>query len=150
MDDEILGGETVGERTGMPAAADRRLYAERLRYLVAGEDGWPTVGVGVALGLLDVVTAAAPRAPRTVPDAVRALADFVDVPRCRLVDAWDAARGRHYVDCTACRFGSRAEALPDGHPMATLARELWRTGAAEACLRGPVCGAEVEHGWPGV
>lgn len=73
-----------------------------------GEDGWPTEGVGVALGLLDVVTAAAPRAPRTVPDAVRALADLVDVPRCRLVDRWDAARGRHYVDCTACRFGSRA------------------------------------------
>lgn len=113
--------------------------------LVAGEDGWPTEGVGVALGLLDVVTAAAPRAPRTVPDAVRALADLVDVPRCRLVDAWDATRGRHYVDCTVCRFGSRAEGLPDGHPMATLSRELWRTGAAEACQRCPVCGAEVER-----
>lgn len=88
---------------------------------------------------------AAPRAPRTVPDAVRALADLVDVPRCRLVDRWDAARGRHYVDCTACRFGSRAEGLPEGHPMATLSRELWRTGAAEACRRCPVCGAEVER-----
>lgn len=41
MDDEILGGMTVSERTDAPAAADRRLYAERLRYLVAGEDGWP-------------------------------------------------------------------------------------------------------------
>lgn len=145
MDDEILGGMTVSERTGMPTAADRRLLAERLRYLVAGEDGWPTEGVGVALGLLDVVTAAAPRPPRGVPDAVGALADLVDVPRCRLVDRWDAARGRHYVDCTACRFGSRAEGLPEGHPMATLSRELWRTGAAEACLRCPVCGAEVER-----
>ena len=51
MDDEILGGKTVGGRTGMPTAADRRLLAERLRYLVAGEDGWPTEGVGVALVL---------------------------------------------------------------------------------------------------
>lgn len=42
MDDESLEGKTVSKRTGMPAAADRRLYAERLRYLVAGEDGWPT------------------------------------------------------------------------------------------------------------
>lgn len=100
----------------------------------------------MALGLLSVVTDAAPRPPRTVPDAVRALADLVDVPRCRLVDRWDAARGRHYVDCTACRFGSRAEGLPDGHPMATLSRELWGTGAAEACQRCPVCGAEVERG----
>ena len=69
-----------------------------------------------------------------------------DFGACRLVDAWDAARGRHYVDCTACRFGSRAEGLPEGHPMATLSRELWRTGAAEACQRCPVCGAEVQHG----
>lgn len=39
MDDEILGGKAVSERTGVPTAADRRLLAERLRYLVAGEDG---------------------------------------------------------------------------------------------------------------
>lgn len=51
MDDEILGGENVSERTGVPAAADRRLLAERLRYLVAGEDGWPTEGVAAALEL---------------------------------------------------------------------------------------------------
>lgn len=52
MDDEILGGKTVSERTGVPAAADRRLLAERLRYLVAGETGRTPGAIVTRLGHL--------------------------------------------------------------------------------------------------
>ena len=52
------------------------------------------------------------------------LADLIDRPTCELVEVWDDERMKHYLDCTACRFGRLAIELDDEGKLFN-SRALW-------------------------
>lgn len=70
------------------------------------------------------------------------LADLIDRPTCKLVEAWDGEREQHYLDCTACHFGRRAIEQDDAGGWYN-ARELWRNVEYDDLTHCPYCGAEV-------
>lgn len=72
------------------------------------------------------------------------LADLIDRPTCKLVEAWDGEREQHYLDCTACHFGRRAIEQDDAGVRYN-ARELWRNVEYADLAYCPYCGAEVER-----
>lgn len=70
------------------------------------------------------------------------LADLIDRPTCKLVEAWDGEREQHYLDCTACHFGRRAIEQDDAGVWYN-ARELWVNVEYDDLTYCPYCGAEV-------
>ena len=70
------------------------------------------------------------------------LADLIDRPTCKLVEAWDGEREQHYLDCTACHFGRRAIEQDDAGGWYN-ARELWCNVEYDDLPHCPYCGAEV-------
>ena len=70
------------------------------------------------------------------------LADLIDRPTCKLVEAWDGEREQHYLDCTACHFGRRAIEQDDAGGWYN-ARELWCNVEYDDLTHCPYCGAEV-------
>lgn len=70
------------------------------------------------------------------------LADLIDRPTCKLVEAWDGEREQHYLDCTACHFGRRAIEQEDAGVWYN-ARELWVNVEYDDLTYCPYCGAEV-------
>lgn len=73
---------------------------------------------------------------------VEHLADLIDRPTCKLVEAWDGEREQHYLDCTACHFGRRAIEQDDAGGWYN-ARELWCNVEYDDLTHCPYCGAEV-------
>lgn len=70
------------------------------------------------------------------------LADLIDRPTCKLVEAWDGEREQHYLDCTACHFGRRAIEQDDAGVWYN-ARKLWVNVEYDDLTYCPYCGAEV-------
>lgn len=118
---------------------ERREVASKLRCLDEHIDGVPPM---CSKQQHNAMALNAIRAVVGKGDIFHLLADLIDRPTCKLVEAWDGEREQHYLDCTACHFGRRAIEQDDAGVWYN-ARELWCNVEYADLAYCPYCGAEV-------